>query len=55
MKDEVVIVVVVTAEPADSRESGIRSRSSTRSYSEGWERIFGKAQERTPSRPQDMN
>lgn len=43
-KEEAVVVVIVVAEPVQS-EASTRSRSSSRAYDEGWERIFASRQE----------
>ena len=53
MKD-VIVLILVPVTTTDAPSDGIRSRSSTRAYDEGWERVFGKRQEK-PQRPQDMN
>ena len=42
MKDKVVLVVVVSDSMSDKRDEGIRSRSSSSNYREGWERLFGE-------------
>ncbi len=56
MKDELLVVVAVVevSEKAESQDSGIRSRSSTRAYNEGWERIFGSKDAKPPAK-EDLN
>jgi hypothetical protein len=50
--NEMVVEVVVEVRDSADAGAGVRSRASTRSYSEGWERIFGTRQ--APSK-QEMN
>ena len=45
MKDDIIVVVAVVETVSEKDEqgtAGIRSRSSTRAYNDGWERVFGK-------------
>lgn len=55
MKDDIIVVVVAVetvSEKDEQGSEGIRSRSSTRSYNEGWERVFGA---KTASAKEDLN
>ena len=56
MKDDIIVVVVAveTVSEKDEPGTGIRSRSSTRSYNEGWERIFGGKNAPEPCK-EDLN
>ena len=51
MKDVILVIVAV---PVDAKSDGIRTKSSTRAYDEGWERVFGARQEK-PQTKQEMN
>jgi len=57
MKDDTIVVVAVieTVTSKDEQGSnGIRSRTSTQAYNDGWERIFNKPNAPAP-RPEDLN
>jgi hypothetical protein len=47
MKDVIALLVILSPQESDSTsdqsEGGIRSRASTRSYTQGWDRIFGSS------------
>jgi hypothetical protein len=56
MKDDIIVVVAVVETVTEKAEAqdGIRSRSSSRAYNEGWERIFGSKDAKAPAK-EDLN
>lgn len=57
MKDDIIVVVAVVETVSEKDEqgtAGIRSRSSTRAYNEGWDRIFGTKNAKEPCK-EDLN
>lgn len=57
MKDDIIVVVVAVetvTEKDEQGSAGIRSRSSTRSYNEGWDRVFGGQNAKEPCKD-DLN
>jgi hypothetical protein len=57
MKDDIIVVVAVVetvSEKDEQGSNGISSRSSTRAYNEGWDRIFGNKNAKEPCK-EDLN
>lgn len=59
MKDALIALVVIRAaeeKAQDTGKPGIFSKSPTRAYSDGWDRVFGKAEEdKTTVVKKDLN
>ncbi len=57
-----LIIIAVTGPSSEAsagddtgKAGGIFSKSPTRAYSEGWDRIFGKAEDKTTVAKKDLN